>query len=214
MESVTASRTTERVLIVVLVMLLGAIGIVLLSGGSSQPGPAFTGPHGQFDGPTLPSGLRAANFSLADQDGHPVTLSSYRGRVVVLTFMHSLCHGACPLMAEQIKGALNDLPHSGAGIPAIAISVDPSQDTPGNRRKFLAKYQMTGRLRYLNGSRAALRRIWNAYHIQPESGTTDDHSAYVFLIDRRGFERVGFPVSDLTPEGLEHDIRVLERERA
>jgi hypothetical protein len=31
------------------------------------------------------------------------------------------------------------------------------------------------------------------------------------LIDRRGLERVGFPADQLTPEGLAHDIRVLER---
>jgi hypothetical protein len=34
------------------------------------------------------------------------------------------------------------------------------------------------------------------------------------LIDRSGIERVGFAADQLTPEGLAHDIRVLERERA
>jgi protein SCO1 len=217
---VTANRATERLLVLILVMLLGAIGVVLLTGGSSTTGAlsaSTDGPHGQFDGPVIANGrLHAANFSLLDQNGHRVTLASYRGRVVILTFMHSLCRGACPLMAEQIKGALNDLPHAGRGIPAIAISIDPAQDTRAHRDKFLAKYQMAGRLDYLNGSRAALVKIWHAYAIQPlqGSGAVDNHSAYVFLIDRRGFERIGFPVSALTPEGLSHDIGVLEREPA
>jgi protein SCO1 len=217
---VTANRTTGRLLLVVLVMLLGSIGVILLTDSSSTPSaPSATaaGPHSQFDGPTIANGrLRAANFSLLDQNGHRVTLASYRGRVVILSFMHSLCHEACPLMAEQIKGALNSLPHGGSGIPAITISVDPAQDTRANRREFLANHQLTGRLEYLNGSRRVLRSVWHAYSVQPVTGNgkIDNHSAFVFLIDRRGFERVGFPVSELTPEGLAHDIGVLERERA
>jgi protein SCO1/2 len=216
---VTANRTTERLLVVILAVLLAAIGVVLLTGGSSASSPAASssGPHGQFDGPVIANGrLHAADFSLVDQNGHRVSLASYRGQVVILTFMHSLCHGACPLMAEQIKGALNDLPHAGRGIPAIAVSVDPPQDTRAHRDKFLAKYQMAGRLDYLNGPRAALVKIWHDYAIQPitGNGTVDNHSAFVFLIDRRGFERIGYPVSELTPEGLSHDIAVLERERA
>lgn len=215
----TANRTAERLLVVILAVLLAAIGVILLTGGSnsSSATASSSGPHGQFDGPVIANGrLRAANFSLLDQNGHRVTLASYRGQVVILTFMHSLCHGACPLMAEQIKGALNDLPHAGRGIPAIAVSVDPAQDTRAHRDKFLVKYQMTGRLDYLNGPRATLVKIWHDYAIQPleGTGTADNHSAYVFLIDRRGFERIGFPVSALTPEGLSHDIGVLERERA
>jgi protein SCO1/2 len=215
---VTATRSTERLLVVVLLALLAGIGAVLLtSGGSSKHGgAAFAGPHGPLEGPTLPPGLRAANFSLLDQNGHRVTLARLRGHVVILTFMHSQCHGACPLMAEQIKGALNSLPKQGAGIPAIAISVDPAQDTPASRDHFLAKYGMTGRLEYLSGPRDLLRKVWHAYAIQPlqGNGTGDDHSAFVFLIDRRGYERVGDPVTAATPESLAHDIAILQRERA
>jgi protein SCO1/2 len=215
---VTATRTTERVLLVVLALLLGGIGIVLVtsSGSSHSPRPPFAGSRGPLDGPTLPSGLRAANFSLLDQRGRRVSLAGFRGQVVIVTFMHSQCHGACPLMAEQIKGALNSLPRQGAGVPAIAISVDPAQDTPASRDRFLAKYGMTGRLEYLNGPRSVLRRIWHAYAVQPleGAGRADNHSAFVFLIDRRGYERVGYPVTALTPESLAHDIATLQRERA
>jgi protein SCO1/2 len=209
----------------VLVLLLAAIGIVVLTSGGGSPGisgstsVASSGSPNALEGPTIANGrLHAANFSLLDQNGHRVTLSSFHGKVVILSFMHSLCHGACPLMAEQIKGALNTLPNQGHGIPAIAVSVDPTQDTRANRHKFLAKYQMTGRLEYLNGPRSALRKIWHAYAIQPlignGVGSHDNHSAFVFLIDRRGIWRVGWPAGQLTPEGLSHDIGVLERERA
>jgi protein SCO1/2 len=212
----TASRShvTERVLAGVLVVLLVAIGVVLLgSSGGSRPHGATVGAN-QLEGPTLPPHLIAKNFSLTDQNGQRITLSQYRGQVVVLTFMHSLCKGACPLMANQILGALNDLPNGGRDVPAMAISVDPPQDTPANRRKFIAKMHLTGRFNFLNGPMSTMRKIWHDYYVQPELGAKEDHSAFVFLIDKRGVWRIGYPVSELTPESLAHDIGVLQREPA
>jgi protein SCO1/2 len=205
-----ATSRLQRLLLLALVLLLAAIAAVLTNrpGSSSAPSAAHRSP---FDGPTLPPGLRAGNFSLRDQNGRQVTLSSYRGHVVVLTFIHSLCHDTCPFMVEQIKGALNLLPGDGGGVPAVGISVAPGEDTVAHRRKFLAKHRMVGRLAFLNGPPAAMRAVWRAYAMQPVQGPID-HSTFVLLIDRRGFERVGFPADQLTPEGLAHDIRVLQRE--
>jgi protein SCO1/2 len=207
-----ASSKAQRILLVVLVALLTAIGVVLVtrpSSSSSETPAAST----EFDGPTLPAGLRAANFSLTDQYGHRVTLSHYRGHVVVLTFIHSLCKDTCPFMVEQIKGALNDLPGSGRGVPAIGVSVAPAQDTVRHRKAFLSQHELTGRLVFVNGPMAAMRRVWHAYAIQPVTPKVD-HSTFVLLIDKRGFERIGFAADQLTPEDLAHDIRALQRERA
>ena len=161
----------------------------------------------------MPPNLRAADFSLVDQNGHRVSLSEYRGKVIILTFIHSLCHDTCPFMVEQIKGALNELPGGGAGVPAIGVSVAPAEDTVARRRAFLAKHELTGRLAFVNGGIRAMRHLWHAYAIEPVTPKID-HSTFVLLIDRRGFERVGFAADQLTPEGLSHDIRVLEREPA
>jgi cytochrome oxidase Cu insertion factor (SCO1/SenC/PrrC family) len=198
-------------LMVVLVALLTAIGIVLLT----RPASSSTTPvaNTEFDGPTMPAGLHAADFSLTDQYGRRVTLSRYRGHVVVLTFIHSLCKDTCPFMVEQIKGALNDLPGSGRGVPAIGVSVAPAEDTVHNRKAFLSRHELTGRLAFINGPMPAMRRIWHAYAIAPVTPKVD-HSTFVLLIDKRGFERVGFAADQLTPEDLAHDIRALEREPA
>jgi protein SCO1/2 len=212
----TSSANLQRGLFAVLIALLVAIGTILLTRGvatTGSSGAAAVVSASPFDGASMPVGLRAANFSLTDQNGHRVTLSSYRGHVVVLTFIHSLCHDTCPFMVEQIKGALNDLPRDGSGVPAIGVSADPSEDTVANRKAFLAKHEMSGRLAFLNGPMPAMRRIWDAYHIQPVTPKID-HSTFVLLIDKRGIERVGFAADQLTPEGLSHDIRVLEREPA
>jgi protein SCO1 len=207
------SSTAQRVLLLVLVGLLAAIVVVLLINRPSGEVPTAAIVSSPFDGPTMPPGLRAANFSLVDQNGHRVTLSQYRGRVVVLTFIHSLCRDTCPFMVEQIKGGLNDLPDNGRNVPALGVSVQPAQDTVANRRAFLAKHDLTGRMAFLNGPLTAMRRVWHDYAIEPVTPKID-HSTFVLLIDKRGIERVGFAADQLTPEDLAHDIRVLERERA
>ncbi len=207
----------QRVLLVVLVALIAAIAAVLLSNKQARSGVASTTSSGvagttssQFDGPTMPPGLHATNFVLTDQFGRRVSLSEYRGKVVILTFIHSLCHDACPFMVEQIKGALNDLPGAGRNVPAIGVTVAPSEDTPANRQHFLNLHEMDSRMAFVNGPLPEVQRVWHAYAIQP--GTAPEgHSAFVLLIDKRGLERIGFAADQLTPEGLAHDIGVLER---
>jgi protein SCO1 len=208
----------QRGLAVVLAGLVVAIVVVLVTGaggsGSSSVRTADTGiahKSSQFFGPTMPAGLRAANFSLTDQSGRRVTLASERGHVVVLTFIHSLCKDACPFMTEQIKGALNLLPGRGRDVPTIGVTVEPGQDTVSNRDAFLRTHGMTGRMHFLNGPRAELTRVWKAYGIQPVHGKID-HSTFVLLIDKRGYERVGYAADQLSPTHLAHDIRVLERQ--
>jgi protein SCO1/2 len=203
----------QRALMLVLVALLAAIGAILLAGRGSTPSSSAPVADTKFDGPTMPPGLRAGNFSLVDQYGHRVSLEQYRGRVVILTFIHSLCHDTCPFMVEQIKGALNQLPDDGRGVPAVGISVAPAQDTPANRVKFLAKHELTRRLEFLNGPMPAMRRVWHQYAMQPVTPKID-HSTFVLLIDRKGMERIGYAADQLTPEDLAHDIRVLQREPA
>jgi protein SCO1 len=204
----------QRLLLLTLVTLLGAIGVVLVTSRSSETSaPATAVTSSKFDGPSLPANLHAPNFSLLDQSGQRVSLSQYRGRVVVLTFIHSLCHDTCPFMVEQIKGGLNDLPRSGAGVPVIGISVAPREDTVAHRKAFLAHHEMTGRIAFLGGTQAQLKPVWRSYAIQPVTPKID-HSTFVLLIDKRGIERIGFPADELTPEALAHDIGVLQRERS
>jgi protein SCO1/2 len=212
MAAMRASTKLQRLLLLVLLGLVAAIVFVLLEN-SSAPPEATGFAHSTFDGPTMPPHLRGADFSLRDQNGQRVTLSAYRGRVVVLTFIHSLCHDACPFMVEQIKGALNNLPGNGSGVPTIGVSVAPSEDTIANRRRFLSTHDMSDRVAFVSGPVSQLRRVWHAYAIAPVTPKVD-HSTFVLLVDKRGYERVGFAADQLTPEGLAHDITVLQRERA
>ena len=180
-------------------VLIAALAVVLFAGGKKDAGGAG------FDGALRPAGIPPVAFSLKDQDGKAATLAQYRGQPVILTFMYSTCRDTCPLTAQQIRGALDQL---GKDVPTLAISVDPANDTQLNARRFVNRQGLTRRMRFLLGDRAQLAPIWKAYGIQPQ-GKGFEHTAYVVLVDGKGVQRVGWPVDKLTPEGLAHDLRLL-----
>ena len=168
-------------------------------------GSAVAAPAGRFDGATIPAGVRAPDFALRDQDGKLVTLRSLRGRPAVVTFLYTHCHDTCPITAQQVRGALDDLRHP---VPAMAISVDPPNDTRQSARAFVRKAGIGGRMRFLLGSRAKLAPVWRGFAIRPQEKHLE-HQARVVLLDSRGMQRVGFPASQATPERLAHDLRAL-----
>jgi protein SCO1/2 len=194
------ARARLTLLVAATMTLVAALAIVLLTDGRGA-GASSAGFQGALPPPNLP----ARDFTLRDQDGRTVRLSDFRGQVVMLTFMYSTCQDTCPLTASQMKGALRYLGHD---VPMLAVSVDPANDTPLNAKRFLLQRQLTGRMRFLVGTRAELEPIWKAYGIRPQ-GNGFEHSAYVLLIDRRGIQRVDWPVDKVTPEGLDHDLRLL-----
>jgi protein SCO1 len=164
-----------------------------------------TAPASRFAGATVPRGVRAPDFRLRDQDGRPVTMRELRGRPVVVTFLYTHCDESCPAQAQQIKGALD---HLGRDLPAIAISVEPERDDERSARGFLAEQGVTGRLRFVLGSRDELEPLWRAYAIRPQSDEAE-HQGRIVLVDSRGLQRVGFTAERATPEALANDLRLL-----
>jgi protein SCO1/2 len=193
--------------IVVALFLVGAFAlgaIVLAAGGrDSEEGSPNT-----FEGALMPAGLRAPDFELRNQDGDPISMRSLRGRPVVVTFLYTTCQDSCPIQAQTMRGALDELGHD---VPALAIAVDPPRDTPERAQAFLSKQRATGRIDFVLGSRAELRPLWDGFAIRPQS-VTEEHQARFTLVDSRGFQRVGYPGAEATPERLAHDLRLLERE--
>lgn len=156
----------------------------------------------------MPKGIRAPDFTLRDQNGRHVSMSEYRGRPVIVAFLRSKCKLSCPVDAQIIRGALDDV---GKGVPALAISVEPSRDTPASARAFNRKQNVGGRLRWVLGRRPELRPLWRGFAIQPQLRNRE-HQWRITLVDKRGFQRVGWPGGRATSELLAHDLRVLLRE--
>lgn len=191
---------------------LTALALALCSCGGATRAPRTTSAAlaGGFDGATL-SPRAARGFTLRDQYGRSVSLASYRGRVVMLSFLYPTCGSVCVLIAEQIRGALDELARP---VPVLIVSAEPAAASPARVRDFLAQVSLSGRALYLSGTRAQLEPLWRAYNVRPASAGAGLFSSYagVILIDRTGRERVLFESEELSPEALAHDVRRLEHE--
>jgi protein SCO1 len=195
---------------------IGALAAVLVAvaighlSEKSSPTAVSNAPGSPFLGATIPAGVRAPDFRLTDERGRVVTMREYRGRPVIVTYLYTHCKDTCPVTAQMIRGALDDLGR--AAVPALAVSVDPFRDTEASARAFLAKQHVTGRMRFVLGTRPELLAVWHGFAIQPQLPHSE-HQALITLVDKRGFQRVADPVDQTNPEQLAHDVRVLERAR-
>jgi protein SCO1/2 len=159
-------------------------------------------------------GTPAPGFTLADQNGATVSLQGLRGHPVVLAFMYTHCPDVCPLTAEKMHLAAQQLGSQANVVEWVGISVDPSGDTPDAAKQFAATHGLTGRLHFLLGSREQLMPVWRSYFLvgdesNPQPNQVVDHTGAVYLIDKQGRERV-YLDSDFDPTGqLVKDLRIL-----
>jgi protein SCO1/2 len=158
-------------------------------------------------GAIRPPGLRVPPFTLHDERGRAVTSASLLGKPTVFAFIYSTCRDTCPAQVQDIRGALDDA-HLDGRVHVIGVSVDPANDTRKRAQAFLLAQSMTGRMRFLLGTRAQLAPVWKGFGIRPQSGALE-HSAHVVLADAQGLQRIGFPFDHLTAEGLAHDMAKL-----
>ncbi len=190
----------QRSLVLAVALALGAaIGIVVAVASSrgSAPAPATAS---MAPDATWPAGGRPAPaFSLRDESGAPLSLRSFRGRPVLVTFIDPVCRNLCPLEASRLGQVVRDL---GTRAPAVvSVSVNPWADTRANFRADARAWRLPPSWRWATGSHAALAQVWRRYGIGVQvqtkhvAGVTVRnvlHTEASYLIDARGFERALF----------------------
>src|SRR5918996_4900814 len=200
------STKARFLILAVLVILVAAIPVGLL---------AFTGDggsEGDFWGSRPPQGIKLPELGFADQDGDAVRTQDLRGKVALVTFLDTQCEESCPLIASAVADGLERLtPEERRRVVAVAISVDPAEDTPASVRRFLAGQGAEEALRYLVAPEAEMRPLWEAFGISAsaDTGMDDLHSAPVRIYDAAGVWAATLHAgADLTPQNLVHDVRV------
>jgi protein SCO1/2 len=177
-----------RVLLALVLLCVFALVATVLAAGRNDADEALSR-DSNFQGAIMPSGVRAPDFTLENQQGEQVSMRALRGKPVIVTFLYTHCRDTCPAQAQIVKGALADL--GGGAVPALAIAVDPPNDTPESAKAFLAKQRVAG-LDFVLGSRAQLETLWKGFAIRPQA-ITSEHQARLTLVDKRGFQRIGYP---------------------
>src|SRR6266849_5243150 len=79
----------------------------------------------------LPRIAPAPPFTLTSQDGMPVSLADFHGKVIAVTFIYTLCTDTCPVLTPMMSFVQDRLgPDFGRKIAFVSITVDPERDTP------------------------------------------------------------------------------------
>lgn len=156
----------------------------------------------------------APDFHLKDQLNRPVSLSQFKGKPVVLTFLYTHCPDVCPLIADQLHATALGLGKDAGRVAFLAVSMDPKGDTQAAVLHFSKAHNMTDYWHYLIGTRDELAPVWSAYSVDAQAATAAgvvNHSTALYVIDKEGRERVLLD-NNFTPLQLEDDLRILLRE--
>lgn len=162
-------------------------------------------------------GTIAPDFKLTDQFGKTITLSQFKGKPTILTFLYTHCPDQCPLTAEKLHAVMLNLGSQAQNVAVLAVSTDPQRDTIAAALNFSKVHRMLNYWHYLIGSHTQLSPIWSSYSVYAAptpttTGGTISHTTAIFIIDKQGRERI-YLGSDATTAQLTADLQVLLKEK-
>jgi cytochrome oxidase Cu insertion factor (SCO1/SenC/PrrC family) len=166
-----------------------------------------------------PAGRRPApDFALRDQAGRPVSVSAFRGRPVIVTFIDPLCRNLCPLEAQVLNRMESQLPASQrAAILAVSVDVFSNANARGNLLQTFREWHLVPQWNWAVGRPAQLAAVWKRYAIGVSvvtkriAGTTIHyitHTEAAYVVDGRGDERALF-VWPFYPQDVKRVLREL-----
>jgi protein SCO1/2 len=138
----------------------------------------------------LAIGQRVPNFTLIDQDRHPVTLSQFSGKVVAINFIYTSC--VLPNFCFRSSNNFGVLQRRfkermGRELVLLTVTFDPRRDQPD----VLARYARTWKAdpatwHFLTGSEPDIQLVTNLFGVDyfPNEGLMN-HSLHTAIIDRR-----------------------------
>src|ERR1700683_3464590 len=159
---------------------------------SSPPGPAASA---AMDNPNLDLGsslgaVQAPDFKLVNQFGQPMSLSQFRGKVVMLSFEDSECTTVCPLTTQSMLEAKQLLGAAGDKVQLLGVDANPDAIKVADVLAYSRAHGMVNQWDFLTGSLPQLKSTWRAYNVagQIQQGQID-HTPALFVIDQQGRER-------------------------
>ena len=155
----------------------------------------------------VPLGREVPDFTLTDQDGRAVSLSSLRGRVVAVTFIYTRCPlpDYCPRMITNLQAIERRFPDRvGSDLVLAAVTFDPQYDTPERMKAYAIAFQSDKPgWHFLTGSLDDVSRVCALFGVEfwPEEGLIT-HTLQTAVIDRAGKLVASVEGKDYSPKQL------------
>jgi protein SCO1/2 len=190
-----------------------ALGIAVIILGLAA-GIYFFLPH-NFSGTVIQSPEPAFDFTLTGSKGD-VSLSDYRGKLVLIYFGYTFCPDICPATLANVGQALRTLGTQADDVQLIMVSLDPERDTPEKLAEYVGHFYPS--FIGITGSQEKLAEVTSLYGIFYEkhagsaaTGYLIDHTATLLVIDREGYLKLVFPFGVTVPE-IADDLKYMLRQ--
>jgi len=201
-------RASLVVPVVVLVVALFVGGWTLWNQFGPRPAPQF--------GVPVNASKAIADFRLDSTLDHPVALSDFADRYLVVYFGYTTCPDVCPTTLADLGKAEKLLGREAQRIQMLFITVDPERDTIERMRDYLAFFgpNFIGLRGSLEETEAIASQFGVVYQKQFHSASaTDylmDHSAAIIVLDPQRRPLVLFPYG-VSAEQLASDLKRVVR---
>ncbi|MGH6914864.1 MAG: SCO family protein, partial [Geminicoccales bacterium] len=139
----------------------------------------------------VPIGQPVPDFTLTNQDGRPVSLSSLGGKVVAVTFIYTRCPlpDYCPRMIANLQAVERRFPERvGTDVALVAITFDPRYDTPIRMKEYARRFEADRPgWHFLTGAIPDIERVCGMFGVEfwPEEGLIT-HTLQTAVIDKEG----------------------------
>jgi protein SCO1/2 len=177
----------------------------------------------EFIGKNFPHGIRiykeAPEFELTDQNNNKVSLSDFKGRLVIISWGFTNCPDICPLILSRLSNVMKELGDLSDKVQVLFITIDPERDTPGRLKSYIPSFDKS--FIGLTGTPEEIKEVvkdYNAFFIKHpevygrgEFDTWDSyqmsHTTNIYLIDKYGRLLFYYPYDKLNPHNISEDIK-------
>ena len=131
------------------------------------------------------------DFETTDHFGNKVSEETYKGFSKVFFFGFTHCPDICPISANLMSNAIDQLKrenHSIDGIKFFFVTVDPERDSPERLKEFLGNF--SNNLIGLTGTHEDLMPIWKDFFVHVEPATNSDHQNHLGTSEQKGPESI------------------------
>lgn len=133
-------------------------------------------------------------FKLENHDAQLVSEQSYAGKVRMVTFGYTFCPDVCPTTLATMAAALDLLGADADQVVPLFITVDPKRDTAAHMKEYVSAFGprfigLTGTAQMVAEASAGFRARYRIHKATNEAEPDTyfvDHSAGIFIMDRRG----------------------------
>jgi protein SCO1 len=186
---------------------LGVILLFTLGGCRKQPY--------SFHGESVDPPAQAADSTLTGPGGKTLSLSDFRGKLVVLYFGYTSCPDVCPTTMAALAQAMRELGAKAGGVQVIMVTVDPVRDTTDRLNSYVTAFDprfvgLSGTPDQIAGTAKAFGIVYEKHAGSSAANYLVDHTATATVLDEDGRIRLIWPYGT-SPEDLAADLDQLLR---